>query len=300
MAIKFSELKPLMKETSIQTVKMSDSVYGIYMECMTHYEKGNNMVFDEKKNITFKNINNLKNKNRLYEVYYFAPLLFILSIQTDRYDSWSNIQVQLNKKGLNNILNEAMSQSNLDKHLPKSNSLRLRSNVEYLLSCIQTNNSATVFKNCFLFQGNGLFAPPHTIDTMPILQWYNGKWNNMNIKNTVILKLHDKYKVRYYNEYTDKDENSNSGVILYTSKFSIYPSYGIMFYFVFMATDKINQRYIPTQLRYNTSIYTQGGIRKIGEENHDNLKDNIYYDLYGSMYSKYYPYTDIFSKIKEE
>ncbi len=49
MAIKFSELRELMKDTNIQTVKMSDPVYRRYMECMTHCNDENYMYFDEKK-----------------------------------------------------------------------------------------------------------------------------------------------------------------------------------------------------------------------------------------------------------
>lgn len=297
MAIKFSELKPLMKETSIQTVKMSDPVYGMYMECMTHYEE-DNMIFETKKNITFKNINNLKNKNRLYEVYHFAPLSFRLLLHGSTTD-WNNIQIQLNKKGLINIINAGINPNSLNKFYSESKYPRLYNNIKYMIECIQTNDVNTVFKNCFLFLATDIFWHQNTLDTMPILQWYGGKWNNMGIKNTFTINENYMWKVRYYNEYTDRDENIKSGVILYTSRFNTKAFFNTELNFIFMATDKIKQRYIPTKIRYQASFYKQNSIRLIGEENYDNLEGNVYFDLANNNDYQIYPYKGSYSHVKE-
>ena len=64
MAIKFSELRGLLKDTNINTVKMSDPVYGIQMEKITY--KNYYDFSEQRKSISFKNIHYLKKNNQLY------------------------------------------------------------------------------------------------------------------------------------------------------------------------------------------------------------------------------------------
>lgn len=63
MAIKFSELKGLLKDTQIDTVKMSDPAYNIQLQQCTQ----NNWTLSPSANgmVNFTNINNLKKINRL-------------------------------------------------------------------------------------------------------------------------------------------------------------------------------------------------------------------------------------------
>lgn len=288
MAIKFSELRELMKDTNIQTVKMSDSVYGRYMECMTHCNDENYMYFDTKNNITFANIHDAKIKNELYRVHHFAPVRFRLMLGSSN-NIYNNIQFQLTKKGLNKILDEAVSQESL-RYYNKPDLYKYKDNIIYLLNSIRTNNHNTVFRNCILSYSTNLFWNKNNIDTMPILQWGSGQWNSMNIKQTRAINNNPNCKIRYYNEYSDRDENINSGVILYSSRFNAQPYFELEIFFVFKATDTIQKTYYPINIRYKATVNNNNQIRKIGEDNNEYLKGNVYDESNPRLDPSIFPY----------
>lgn len=97
MAIKFSELRGLIKETNIQTVSMSDPAYGIQMEKITY--KKDYKFSEQRKTISFKNINTLKENKQLYLLNKILPFEISVNLSLSRL-VFNNSRIIINKDGI--------------------------------------------------------------------------------------------------------------------------------------------------------------------------------------------------------
>lgn len=89
MSIKFSELRGLLKDTKINTVRMSDPAYNIQLAQCTNNNW--NIIFKKIERVNFLNLNKLKMMDRLDVVCLFCPSEINLWVNTtDKYQRYED------------------------------------------------------------------------------------------------------------------------------------------------------------------------------------------------------------------
>lgn len=229
MAIKFSELRGLLKDTNIQTVKMSDPAYNGMLERI----HGNYYILEQNHPFSFYNLNEWKNKNQLYKIKQYYPLHFYFYLRIDSYHPFKNVSMILRKQSIINSINKTYNQ--LNNLSPNFN----------IIDCYKQNKSNVIIINPFLYKikiSNYQFQ-------FPLLAYRNGGWKVQQYK----WSERDEDNILYYydNIIIDYDENIPSSVPFYTNPITYNNWLNLEFYYGYKPNDKVNKRWKIAYLRHN-------------------------------------------------
>lgn len=251
MAIKFSELRGLMKDTDIQTVKMSDPVY---FHTIKGVQDGYTPIYTKGNRISFYRLNQYKENNNLYgNIINYYPLTYTISFEFNNGDFANNISLQYNKDmWVQDFI--YIRDNKRDKLMEWNYGLDI-------FECYQTNDD-NVYKNLSLVKVLCQHKDSSQLVNIPIMLWRNGRWvddSPYKTDTTKLFKIH--LRENYYKDIiVDFDPNIQSSVLLYTNQFSFRGDGRLVFFYAYKGNDKIDRLY--------SSI-------KINHGNFSGLKSNI-------------------------
>lgn len=257
MAIKFSELRGLLKDTNIQTIKMSDPAYSIQMEKIV-YGKGYRYT-DTPKSITFNRLNVLKNNNYFWLVHQLTAfsIRVYLAIQPKTLD---NTRILLTKQ---------MIYSYYAKEI-KSN---IATKFWYLIeNCFSLNSNNTNILNPHLikFQLRSIDEPPY-FPNVSINKYYNGDWHLLNPVG-ILSGFRGRYIRNFYNyELIDSDTNLKSSAMFYTNPISNAKEITIECLLGYKPNDKFTKRYMSSLLSIEFYLIGTNFYNKIMDVNRNNV-----------------------------
>lgn len=264
MAIKFSELRELMKDTNIQTVKMSDPVYFHTIKGVRDGYSPNYMKYNP---VSFFRLNQYKENNNLYSnIINYYPLTYTIAFEFKNGDFANNISLQYNKEMLVNDFNYMRNNHN-SKIMEWTYGLDI-------FSCYQTNDNA-VYKNPLLVKVLCQHKDSNQIIDIPIMLWRNGKWINgsyykSDIANLYSIHLRENY---YKDTIVDSDPNVNSSVLLYTNQFSFRGDGRLVFFYAYKGNDSIDRLYNSIYINHGSFSGLKNGI----SNQRLNIKDDRLY-----------------------
>ena len=232
MAFKFSELRGLIKDTNINTVRMSDPVYFSTLYAIVH----GFMASSFNSRVSFSRINMWKQNDELYKITYYYPLTYNICFIFNSNDIANNISLQYNKEMWVNDFNYIRDKER-DRLMKWNYGLDI-------FSCYQTNDN-TVYKNLSLVKVICSHKNVNQIIDIPIMLWRNGKWiNELYHKSDTITAGFSTLKQNYYKDIiVDFDPNIKSSVLLYTDQFSFRGDGQLVFSYAYKGNDNINQLY---------------------------------------------------------
>lgn len=232
MAIKFSELRGLIKDTNINTVRMSNPVYFNTLYAIIH----GFMATSFNSRVSFSRINMWKQNDELYRIKYYYPLTYNINFIFNSNDFANNISLQYNKEMWVNDFNYIRN-TERDRLMKWNYGLDI-------FSCYQTNDN-TVYKNLSLVKVICSHKNVNQIINIPIMLWRDGKWiNESYYKSDTITAGFSTLKQNYYKDIiVDFDPNINSSVLLYTDQFSFRGDGQLVFSYAYKGNDNINQLY---------------------------------------------------------
>lgn len=256
MAFKFSELRGLLKDTSIQTVKMSDPAYKIQMKNLSQERIGGSSW---NTSISFKNINALKNTNNLHKIVFVAPLTIELYLHLNM-KSYMSHEFIIFKNGFLPIFNKI--REGLSRLYPSNNNI-----LKYFVD----NNRDIQFKNSYLI---GYRYQNLMLQDIVFQKYYNGRWNDMN--SGIKLKANDVFVYNY--ETIDSDQMLRSGVLfktkpLYANTYGWY----LRIWLAFKANDNFNEDYNSVYVYHEISNPNQ----EYSKERYE-VTDNSNYERQGN------------------
>lgn len=245
MAIKFSELRGLLKDTNIQTVKMSDPVYSIQMEKITYKNYYN--FSEQRKSISFNNLHYLKNNNQLYLLNQILPfnirIDFIFGEKVLR-----NTRLVVNKNPIFKLYQLATKNIDRlyhDKQIPNT-----------LYSCFYLNNinNDNILNPCLTrvilsdYVNDIKYYPKIEVN-----KYYNSSWHILNDIKKV--QRDDTQLVFYDYEIIDRDVRLNSSVLFYTSPITNDKYTNISVFLGYKPNDNIKERYKGLQISSYHMLY---------------------------------------------
>lgn len=237
MAIKFSELRGLLKDTNIQTVRMSDPVYSTQMEKITYGKKYNYTI--ENKTIKFKNLNDLKIENKLWLINQLMAYTIYINITLKPY-VFNNTKLVLNKLILFQFY----------KQLYSYNQKSLQENGIPYIYWLENNfymdeNKSNIFNphlTCVTIMNN--LDDISSFYNITMNKYYNSKWNILNEVGSMYSR-DNRIKYKYYGyEIIDRDINIQSSVLLYTSPITNNKRLYFSFNLGYKPNDTFIKRYI--------------------------------------------------------
>lgn len=237
MAIKFSELRGLLKDTNIQTVKMSDPVYSTQMEKITYGKEYSYTI--ENQTIKFKNLNNLKTENKLWLINQLMAYTIKITVFLEPY-VFNTTKLVLNKLILFQFYKQLYSYN--EKSL-KENGIPhiywLENN--FYMDENKSNISNPRLTRIKITNGTGYTS---FSDDVFANKYYNSKWNILNEAGSIYL-VNPRIKYKFYDyEMIDNDANLQSSVLLYTSPITNRGYLRLLFYLGYKPNDKFTKRYI--------------------------------------------------------
>nr|DAW49843.1 MAG TPA: hypothetical protein [Caudoviricetes sp.] len=248
MAIKFSELRGLLKDTNIQTVKMSDPVYSIQMEKITY--KNYYIFSEQRKSISFNNLHYLKNNNQLYLLNQILPFNIRIDFTLEE-QVFRNTKILIKKNSIFKFYQLAIQDINelyYSKQIPNT-----------LYSCFYLNNTDNnnILNPCLTkivlsdYVNNIKFFPD-----IKAQKYYGSRWNILDSVKKIKPSKSEKHMFYDY-EIIDRDTNLNSSVLLYTSPITNFKFTTISVYFGYKPNDNIKQRYKALQMSVYNSLSTK-------------------------------------------
>ena len=243
MAIKFSELRVLLKDTNIQTVKMSDPVY---YTMMTYIHTNRNTPYVGYNNIKFSKLHDWKTNNELYRIEKYYPLSYHIMLYFQSYQQTYNVSLSYGKDILVNYFNEVRREY--------SGTLYNLNGGLDIFSCYETKDSNTVYQNIPLVSTVCTHQNPKSIINVPIMVYMGNKLTNIPYYKQV--KENDYYLVNYYNNVIfQKNDNVNGGIELLTGNFSFEGDGTLRFYYAYKPNDKINKTYRVVHIQHTIEDY---------------------------------------------
>lgn len=241
MAFKFSELRGLIKDTNINTVRMSDPVYFSTLYAIIH----GYLASSFNSRVSLSKINMWKQNDELYKIAYYYPLTYNIRFIFNSNDIANNISLQYNKEMWVNDFNYIRN-TERDRLMKWNYGLDI-------FSCYQTNDN-TVYKNLSLVKVICSHKNVNQIINIPIMLWRNGKWiNELYYKSDTITVGFFTLKQNYYKDIiVDFDPNIKSSVLLYTDQFSFRGDGQLIFSYAYKGNDNINQLYNKTIIEHGS------------------------------------------------
>lgn len=232
MAFKFSELRGLIKDTNINTVRMSDPVYFSTLYAIIH----GYLASSFNSRVSLSKINMWKQNDELYKITYYYPLTYNINFIFNSNDIANNISLQYNKEMWVNDFNYIRDKER-DRLMKWNYGLDI-------FSCYKTNDD-TVYKNLSLVKVICSHKNVNQIINIPIMLWRNGKWiNELYYKSDTITAGFSTLKQNYYKDIiVDFDPDIKSSVLLYTDQFSFRGDGQLVFSYAYKGNDNINQLY---------------------------------------------------------
>lgn len=267
MAIKFSELRGLMKDTNINTVKMSDPVYYSTMHYINH-NSGSNSIYN---NISFSELNKWKINDELYKITDFYPITYCIYFLIRTHQSIENASLMYKKqiwvKDFNDVRNGEQRHRTI-----QSNGLDL-------FNCYTTNDSNSMYKNLSLISVGCSHEENNKLVDVPIMSYKNGVWINEAYYKKV---TRGDFLFNYYKDIiVYNDENIQSSVILYTNSFSFQGDGRLLFQYAYKGNDKIDKIY--NKIVISKTIYNDKWF-SISNKRLNMLLDKFYFGPGTSQY----------------
>lgn len=256
MAIKFSELRGLIKDTNINTVRMSDPVYFSTL----YATQWGFMASSFNSRVSFDRINMWKQNDELYKITNYYPLTYIIGFIFNSNDIANNISLEYQKEMWVNDFNYIRDKER-DRLMKVNYGLDI-------FSCYQTNDN-TVYKNLSLIK---VICSPKNVNQIidiPIMLWRSGKWiNESYYKANTTNNNSGIFRTNYYKDIiVDNDTNVKSSVLLYTDQFTFSGDGQLLFFYAYKGNDNINQLY--------NKIIIQHGSHTDFKKNISNRRLNI-------------------------
>jgi len=234
MAIKFSELRGLLKDTNINTVKMSDPAYSIQMEKITY---GKNYIYtDNPKQINFNKLNYLKSKNNLWLVHQLTAFSIEIYLGTSP-KVLNNTRIQVDKQMIYGYYKKAMTSS------------RAKDFWYLIQNCFSLDVDNTNILNPYLIKiqlyNNG---KQPGVPNVYANKWYSGKWNPLNTVGTLVGYRGKRIHNFYNYELIDSDTNLRTSCMMYTNAIRNSRNLDIQIIFGYKPNDKFTKRYMSSLL----------------------------------------------------
>ena len=264
MAIKFSELRGLIKDTNIQTVKMSDPVY---FHTIKGVQDGHTPSWMKGNRVSFYKLKVYKEQGTLYShIVDYYPLSYVIRLNFNINDIANNISFQYDKKiWVNDFAYIYVNYK--DRLFEWNKGLDI-------FKCYETKDS-NIYKNLQLVKVVCEHSNYNNLIDVPIMWYRNGNWVNISPYQTKDTNINSVF-IRencYKDTIIDNDLNIDSSVLLYTNQFSFSGDGSLIFYYAYKGNDKIDRLYKDIRVQH----VSYSGLHISVLNQMLNIKNNRYY-----------------------